>query len=102
MMRQIRPAKANFEAQGKTPAQQDIKNEAIRTLGEAKKAMKQVEWEKIVDGTASGKLAKNILDSIPKDIKRRPDNDANAHVEYTYMNSKITILISKPEKNTMK
>ncbi len=53
---------ASFQAQGKTPSPQDVKNEAVKTLGEAKK----VEWDKMVDDTKGGKLAKTILDGIPK------------------------------------
>lgn len=59
----------NLEAQGKTPSSQDIQKEAIKTLGEAKKSMRQADWEKIVDDTQGGKLAKNILDEIPKPKK---------------------------------
>jgi len=59
-------ASANFVAQGKTASPEDIQKEAIKTLGEARKAMKQAEWDKIVDDTEDGKIAKNILDGIPK------------------------------------
>ena len=67
-------ARANFEAQGKTPTEQDIQKEAIRTLGEAKKEMKQEAWKKQVDETEGGKLAKNILDTIPKSNKVPKNN----------------------------
>ncbi len=58
-------ARMNLEAQGKTPTAQDIQKEAIKTLGAAKK----IEWEKKVDDTPGGKLAKDILDAIPKPKK---------------------------------
>ena len=58
-------AASSLQAQGKTPSPEDIQNEAIKTLGEAKKKMKQEEWDKKVDDTEGGKLAKTILDSIP-------------------------------------
>ncbi len=50
---------ASFAAQGKTASPEEIQREAIKTLGEAK-------WKKAVDGTEGGKLAKSILDNIPK------------------------------------
>jgi type IV secretion system protein TrbL len=71
-------ARMNLEAQGKTPTAQDIQKEAIKTLGAAKK----IEWEKKVDDTPGGKLAKDILDTIPKPkktpkskTKKDPDED---------------------------
>jgi len=62
----VQAAKADFAAQGKTASPQDIQNEAIKTLGAAKKAMKEAQWDKKVDDTEGGKLAKSILDNIPK------------------------------------
>jgi type IV secretion system protein TrbL len=59
-------AQADLEAQGKTPSPQDVRKEAIRTLGEAKKEMRQAQWDKIVDDTEGGKLAKSILGTLPK------------------------------------
>jgi len=59
-------ATASFTAQGKTPTPQDIQMESVKTLGEARKAMKQADWDKVVDATQDGKVAKSILDSIPK------------------------------------
>ena len=76
-------AKMNLEAQGKTPTAQDIQNEAIKTLGEARK----VEWDKIVDDTQGGKLAKDILDTIPKpkkNTKKGTKTDSrNDSMDYT-------------------
>jgi type IV secretion system protein TrbL len=59
-------ASAGFQAQGKTATVQEIQNEAIKTLGAARKAMKDAEWNKVVDDTQDGKVAKSILESIPK------------------------------------
>lgn len=68
-------AKMNLEAQGKTPSPQDIREEAIRTLGEAKK----VQWVKgIEEGTEGGKLAKIILGTIPKPKKTTKKSAKNA------------------------
>ena len=75
-------ATANFAAQGKTPSPQDIQRETIKTLGEAKKEMKQEEWDKIVDGTEGGKLAKNILEQIPK-VKTDQFASSNNAMEYS-------------------
>ena len=58
-------AKTNLEGQGKTPTSWDIQKESIKTLGAARK----VEWDKKVDETKGGKLAKDILDTIPKPKK---------------------------------
>ena len=44
--------------------------ETIKTLGAAEK----VEWDKKVDETKGGKLAKDILDTIPKP-KKQPTED---------------------------
>ena len=73
-------ASASLEAQGKTPSPQDIQKEAIRTLGEAKKEMKQAAWDKIVDDTEDGKLAKSILDNIPtsKEDPKQGSNENSA------------------------
>jgi P-type conjugative transfer protein TrbL len=60
-------AQANLQAQGKTPTSQEIQTEAIRTLGEAKRT----EHEKKVDETPGGKLAKDMLDTLPKPKKSR-------------------------------
>jgi len=57
---------ANFQAQGKTATPQEIQDEAIKTLGAARRDFKQQEWDKKVDETQDGKIAKTILDSIPK------------------------------------
>lgn len=76
-------AKMNLEAQGKTPTGQDIQNEAIKTLGEARK----VEWNKVVDDTPGGKLAKDILDTVPKpkkNTKKGTKTDSrNDSMDYT-------------------
>ena len=73
-------ASASLEAQGKTPSPQDIQKEAIRTLGEAKKELKQAAWDKIVDDTEDGKLAKSILDNIPtsKEDPKQGSNENSA------------------------
>ncbi len=70
--------KTNVESQGKTANFGNVGLEAIKTLGAASK----VEWDKKVDETKGGKLAKNILATIPKpkkptkrDTKKDPDVD---------------------------
>ncbi len=62
---------ASFQAQGKTASSQEIQNETVKTLGEARKAMKQAEWDKEVDDTEGGKIAESILDNIPKQGLKR-------------------------------
>lgn len=71
----IQAAKVNLASQGKTPSPQDIQKEAIRTLGEAKREVKQADWDKIVDATPGGKAAKDILSSIPKSESKLSNND---------------------------
>ncbi len=58
--------KTNVESQGKKANFGNIGFEAIKTLGAASK----VEWDKKVGETKGGKLAKNILASIPKPKKQ--------------------------------
>jgi type IV secretion system protein TrbL len=58
-------AKTTLESQGKKTNLENTEAEVIRTLGAAGK----VEWEKKVDETKGGKLAKNILATIPKPKK---------------------------------
>jgi P-type conjugative transfer protein TrbL len=56
---------SNFQAQGKTASPQEIQQQTIKTLGEARQSIKQVEWNKVVDDTEGGKIAINIIDDIP-------------------------------------
>jgi type IV secretion system protein TrbL len=60
-------ASSKFDAEGKKASEQEINKEAIKTLGEAK-------WKKIVDDTDGAKLAKSILEEIPKP-KKSPKKD---------------------------
>jgi type IV secretion system protein TrbL len=82
--------KSNLESQGKKTSLENIGIAAIKTLGAAKK----VEWDKKVDDTKGGKLAKDILDTIPivkKVVKRVSKKDSqddskdssNDPMEYT-------------------
>ena len=50
---------ADLQAKGKTASQKDLEREALKTLGEAK-------WNKVVNDTEGGKLAKDILESMKK------------------------------------
>ncbi len=59
-------ASADFAAQGKTVSSEEIQWQAIKTLGAARKTVKQAELDKEVDSTEGGKIAKSILDNIPK------------------------------------
>ncbi|MBF0511410.1 MAG: P-type conjugative transfer protein TrbL [Candidatus Omnitrophica bacterium] len=61
-------ALAKFAQEGKTPNANEIQQEAIKTLGEAKQAL----WEKKVAETQGGKMAKIILDKMP-DINEKPE-----------------------------
>jgi len=58
-------AKTTLESQDKKTNLENMGAEVVRTLGAAGK----VEWEKKVDETKGGKLAKNILATIPKPKK---------------------------------
>ena len=60
-------AKSSLATQGKPANALNTGVETIKTLGAAQK----VEWDKKVDETKGGKLAKNILDAIPKPPKTR-------------------------------
>jgi len=76
----VQVARMNLEAQGnKMPTTQEIQNEAIKTLGAARKA----EWDKKVDDTDGGKLAKNILDAIPKPKKITARKTKEDSADYT-------------------
>ena len=58
-------AKAKLDSEGKEANSLNTGMETIKTLGAAQK----VEWDKKVDGTKGGKLAQNVLDTIPKPKK---------------------------------
>ena len=59
-------AQADLEAQGKTPSPRDIEEQAVKTLGEAKREVKQAEWDKQVDATEGGKTAQIITGKKPR------------------------------------
>lgn len=61
-------ARADLETQGKTPNPQDIQREAIKTLGEAQRQVKQAEWDKKVDDTFGGKTAQMIIGKKPRTV----------------------------------
>ena len=75
-------AKTTLQSQGK---KEDLLNtgwEAIKTLGEANKEVKQEAWDRKVDDTKAGKIGKNILSKMPKsseganeDVKNDPNDD---------------------------
>ena len=58
-------ARTTLASQGKKANPLNTGWETVKTLGAAKK----VEWDKKVDDTKGGKLAKNILATIPKPKK---------------------------------
>ena len=69
-------ARSNIVAQGKSPDFKNVGLESIRTLG----AASHVEWEKKLDETKGGKIAKDILASTLKPKKtstRKPKPDPN-------------------------
>jgi len=71
-------AVSSFQAQGKTATPQEIQNEAVKTLGAARQAIRQAEWDKVVDATQDGKVAKSIVDNIPQvttDTKQDPPKE---------------------------
>lgn len=61
-------AMAQFTAAGKTPSAAELQKETVRTLGEARRQMRQAQWDKSVDATDDGKVAKSILADLPKDV----------------------------------
>lgn len=69
-------AKSTLEGEGKKTNLENVGIEAIKTLGAAAK----VEWDKKVDETKGGKLAKNILDTIPKKDSKASSDE---YIEYT-------------------
>lgn len=72
--------RANVISQGKPANFENVGWETIKTLG----AAAQVEWEKKVDDTQGGKLAKNILATIPKPKpvtkKTTPDDSTDYNI----------------------
>jgi len=59
-------AKTTLQGQGKNTDALNMGIETIKTLGKADSNVKQEAWDRKVDDTRGGKIAKNILDSIPK------------------------------------
>ncbi len=62
-------AKTTLESQGEKENPLNTGWETIKTLGAANKAVKQEAWDRKVNDTKGGKLAKNILATIPKPKK---------------------------------
>jgi len=62
----------NLQVQGKPLDQREIQKEAIKTLGEAKREIKQAEWDKVVDATEGGKAA----DIIPAKVVAYPEDSS--------------------------
>lgn len=74
-------AKTKLESQGKKETPLNLGWETIKTLGTANRAVKQEAWDRKVNDTRGGKMAKNILDKMPKtdsksDPKTVSDNGA--------------------------
>jgi len=75
-------AKTTLESQGKKPNPLNTGWETIKTLGAANKAVKQEAWDRKVNDTQGGKMAKNILDKMPKpkdDTKKDSNNNSNGN-----------------------
>ena len=70
---------ASLAGQGKKVNLESVGIEAIKTLGAAAK----VEWDKEVDETRGGKLAKNILATIPKPKRVSKKVPVEDTVDYT-------------------
>jgi type IV secretion system protein TrbL len=73
-------AKVTLEGQGKKGNLLNTGLETIKTLGAARTAVKQEEWDRKVNDTQGGKMAKNISDNMPKidtqtGTKTDPNND---------------------------
>jgi len=75
-------AKTTLESQGKKANVLNTGMETIKTLGEANKEVRQEAWDRKVDDTKGGKLAKNILAAVPKVKKDDPSPSSNADMEY--------------------
>ena len=58
-------AKTTLESQGKKANLLNTGMETIKTLGAANEAVKQEAWDRKVNDSKGGKIAKNILDNIP-------------------------------------
>ena len=74
-------AESSFQAQGRNATPQEIHQEAIKTLGEARQELQQADWGKVVDDTEGGKIAQNIIENIPPedpDDKTHANNIGNA------------------------
>ncbi len=67
-------ARTTLAGQGRKPNFFNTKLETIKTLGEARSEVKQEEWDTKVKDSQGGKMAKNILDKMPK---QDPKNDSN-------------------------
>ena len=87
-------AKTTLESQGKKPNPLNTGIETIKTLGEANEEVKQAAWDRKVDDTKGGKIAKDILSKIPKpsddtkessksDSKQDINGSSNNFIEYT-------------------
>ena len=63
-------AKTTLESHGKKANLLNTSIETIKTLGAANEAVKQEAWDRKIDDTKGGKLAKNILADIPKPKKQ--------------------------------
>ncbi len=73
-------AKVTLEGQGRKENLLNTGWETVKTLGEAKKEVKQEEWNRKVNDSLGGKMAKNILGKMPKtdpqpDVKTNSNND---------------------------
>jgi type IV secretion system protein TrbL len=71
-------AKVTLDAQGKKENLLNTGLETIRTLGAARTEVKQEEWDRKINDTQGGKMAKFILDTTPKTnsssgVKTGPD-----------------------------
>ncbi len=61
-------AKVTLEGQGKKENLLNAGWETIKTLGAARTEIKQEEWDRKINDTQGGKMAKNILENLPKKI----------------------------------
>ncbi len=68
-------AKTSLESQGKKDNLLNSGWETVKTLGEANKEIKQEAWDRKVDDTRGGKIAKNIMSKLPKPAEDPPKEE---------------------------
>jgi len=68
-------AKTSLESQGKKESAFNVGIETIKTLGAANKAVKQEAWDRKVNDTTGGKIAKKIEETLPKPVNESKEGN---------------------------